>query len=84
MEILDTIQEYSFMERMFDLCQSECERVRSGCGRKGEPLVVEPRAAGPSSILNNYDSEARIELPSGFLTLNPAKKCQAHIRSRII
>jgi hypothetical protein len=30
---------------MFDLRWSESERVRSGCGRKEEPEVVEPIAA---------------------------------------
>jgi hypothetical protein len=30
---------------VYDLRRSESERVRSGCGRKDEPEVVEPRAA---------------------------------------
>jgi len=50
-------------EGMFDLRQNESERVISGCERKHEFEVVEPRAAHLSSILNSYDSKAQAKLP---------------------
>jgi len=47
---------------MFNLCQNESERVRSGREKIDESEVVEPKVAYLSNILNCYDSEAHAKL----------------------